>query len=247
MATSQSKITMEQWVEILAHQQHFGEGHGSEVLRRLGVSDSAFLEASMEWSAALGKSAGTSDDTMLSAFTKTLKETQAHLERDRPAIESIGPETPQEQWRVDETRAHVPSLSAEDILPFAEQLSPAFVASLANPPPDSPATDVGATMLPGVFVDSHGALPFGPSIVDELRAEIATRLSVEHYASLSAELAVYPQRGDRVRQRYGFHNAEEQRKEDEAWAAQFRLDPALARHWQDLVGRYQAWLLKNPR
>jgi hypothetical protein len=102
-------------------------------------------------------------------------------------------------------------------------------------------------MLPGVLVDTHETLPFGSSIADDLRAEIATRLGVEQYASLSAELAVYPQRDDAVRQRYGFRNAEEQRREDEAWAAQFRLDPALARRWQDLVGQYQAWLLNNPR
>ena len=246
--TPREQIPLEKWAALLAHHQHFGPGNEGEVLSRLGVSDDAFLAASLEWSGELGRAAGQGKSEIVASFAAALKQTKERLARNKPSIESLGAIAPKQEWRVDATSADAVALSEDDVLPFGEQPSAPFRAALASGAAGLPAADVGETgVVPALLVDVNETLPFGLPAVDDQAAGAATKLSLEQYASLCAELAVYPQRGDSIRQRYGFRNSEEQVKEDRAWSTQLAGDAARTREWQALVRHYQTWLLRNPR
>ncbi len=238
---SASHIPLERWAELLAHHQHFAPGREAEVLARLGVAQASFLAASIAWSAELGRAAG-KDPELVARFARALTDAKERLARDEPAIESLGPLERKLEWQVDATSADTPALTGE-ALPFGTLHSPEFAAALARGAAALAPAGVGETgAMPAVLVDMNATLPFGsPAVASD------PKLTLEQYASLCAELSIYPQRVASIRSRYGFRGGDDQLDEDNAWSTRLAADPASAREWQRLVRHYHAWLLRNPR
>jgi hypothetical protein len=75
------------------------------------------------------------------------------------------------------------------------------------------------------------------------------RLTLSQYASLRAEMAVYPAHLDAIRGRYGFDEASYAR-EDGEWQWRFEADKALFAQYVALFRHYRDWLLgaaSNPQ
>jgi len=67
------------------------------------------------------------------------------------------------------------------------------------------------------------------------------RLSLEQFASLSAEIAVHPEQRAAIEQRYGLDAASHDREKG-AWAVVFLDDEAQAKTYQDKLSAFRAWL-----
>ncbi len=72
--------------------------------------------------------------------------------------------------------------------------------------------------------------------------EEGPRLTLAQYASLRAEMAVYPAHLDTIRQRYGFDERSYAR-EDGEWQWRFEADKDLFAQYVALFRRYRDWLL----
>lgn len=70
-------------------------------------------------------------------------------------------------------------------------------------------------------------------------------LTLQQYASLWAELAMYPERVGAVLRRYGLPDEEARKKLNEAWGRRFLKEPAMRRSWMELCARYREWLQKQ--
>jgi hypothetical protein len=70
----------------------------------------------------------------------------------------------------------------------------------------------------------------------------APTLTIERYAALCAELAVYPAQQEAVFQRYGLGDPRERAAADGAWKARLQRDPAEYQRWQALYQEHRARL-----
>lgn len=89
------------------------------------------------------------------------------------------------------------------------------------------------------------ALPASPSSSAPASANIeptdqAPSLSLEHYASLCAELAVLPGQAEQVFARYGLRDVRRRRQVDQWFQAHLRRDPRQYAAWQRLYAQYLA-------
>jgi hypothetical protein len=103
-----------------------------------------------------------------------------------------------------------------------------------TPEPPSPSSSrSGATIHPPLTPASP-VLPFqAPSA--------APRLTLEQYASLCAELAVFPQHVETIFSKYGLVSLRERLTVDLAWQERLRRDPTEYAAWQGLYHRYQTY------
>lgn len=74
-----------------------------------------------------------------------------------------------------------------------------------------------------------------------------SHLTLEQYASLCAELAVFPQQVETVFQRYGLGSRAERLTVDLAWQERLRQSPTEYREWQGLYQRYHSHLTNRAR
>src|SRR5262249_45974384 len=68
-------------------------------------------------------------------------------------------------------------------------------------------------------------------------------LTIEQYASLSAELSLSPEQAPAILAKYGIPSVEERRALDRAWGVRFAADSELQNRWQALQAHYRQWLL----
>jgi hypothetical protein len=70
-------------------------------------------------------------------------------------------------------------------------------------------------------------------------------LSPAQYASLCAELAVFPRSAEAIFRRYGLDTGEKRSAVDAAWKERFRRDRVEYGAWQEIYRRYHAYWAKR--
>ncbi len=135
---------------------------------------------------------------------------------------------------------------AKDPLPFITQ-APAtpetlFTSITAELPVDM-------TLAAGLVIKN--LLPFQPvpspqaeprqETTPELSNSPAPRLTLEQYASLCVEIAVFPQQVEAIFQRYGLVSQSQRLTMDLAWKERLRRDSTEYGKWHRLYQRYQAY------
>ncbi|APR87050.1 Hypothetical protein A7982_12399 [Minicystis rosea] len=116
-------------------------------------------------------------------------------------------------------------------LPF--QATPAKPAEASGSPAAKPSGSASGKAAPSI-PPIAGASGQGP------------RLTLEQFASLSAEIAVAPQSAAQIRARYGFDEAGH-RAESEAHNARFNSDKALYNRYLELFQSYRAYVSRSRR
>ncbi len=114
----------------------------------------------------------------------------------------------------------------------------------------APAGPDAAAQSGGTRDFSHVARPATPfdkpkAAEPELPAHLEA-FTVEHYASLCVESALYPQWLGQVHSRYGIASEAERRALDEHWRKRLAADAALYAAWREHYQRYEQWA-KDPR
>jgi hypothetical protein len=159
-----------------------------------------------------------------------------------------------------ERAARQAALAAAKASPAAAAAPPPAAAASAAPLPVAAPSDEPATLpaqpsflpttgeLPAELVKrlAQAALPFRPASPAPA-AERDLVLTVAQYASLCAELAVFPQQSEAIFARYGLASVKQRVAVDLAWQARLRRDPAEQAAWQAAYQRWQAHLLARPR
>ncbi len=144
---------------------------------------------------------------------------------------------------IDETAVAMPALNI-DPLPFSQPEPDA-------PPPISqlPATgelpaggaQSGETAFMSALSDLDEPLPFGQGDSDS-DSDGLPDLSLEQYASLCVERALYPGNDLQVAERYKLLTAEALQKLDASWRKRFAAEGNLQARWQQAYSQYEAWL-----
>ena len=140
-----------------------------------------------------------------------------------PRILPFGPEPPPAPRPLGDTAPAF--ISAKPVLPF--------------PPPDKPtvAAPPALRSTPGSLAETSLALPINLSavlpFVKPTPSVPATRLSIETYATMCAEIWLDPPGALRIIARYGL-SPEAKRTEDAAWQARFAAAPAERATWERL-------------
>jgi len=78
------------------------------------------------------------------------------------------------------------------------------------------------------------ALPFAPSARRSSSSEKDVQSDLSTYASLCAELAVFPRDAEAIFAKYGLASKEKRASVDDGWKGRLRADPALYAEWQRL-------------
>lgn len=108
-----------------------------------------------------------------------------------------------------------------------------------EPPAEPPESEPDPTVVtaPAPLTPPGPALPFQPA------PPAAPLLSLPQYASLCAELAVFPEDAEQIFCLHGLAEEPSRRAVDERWKAQLRDEPALYAAWQDLYRQHLTLLL----
>lgn len=139
-------------------------------------------------------------------------------------------------------------------LPFGQAPSSEFVSQMSAPRVGTPEATVGGATLP-LGIDLLGKmrkeLPFlkAASSVPGPAATAAAwpRLTLDTYASLCAELSVFPERVSEILKKYGIADDAGRRGVDREWAERLSAHPETQDLWQRKVGEFRAWLLGGGR
>lgn len=132
-----------------------------------------------------------------------------------------------------------------EVLPFR----PSLLGLEAASPPSSPGPPVDSTpraqpVSTGPQSAANPGSPSAPSVSmgapSTLAAEPLKQLSISQYASLCAELTVFPEAAEGIFRRYGLDDDEKRSTVDAAWKERLRLDRAEYNQWLDLYQRYRA-------
>lgn len=136
---------------------------------------------------------------------------------------------------IDET-AFVTAIDFDDPLPFAGRSDAAPEPVEASELLDA----AGLTREMPAVLAGNETLPFLEGLALGIEEEILETLTIEQYASLTAELAVRPDRAATLR-RYG---VDENTFEilGEAWRRKLQADPPEQQRFSQLVESYRAWL-----
>lgn len=133
---------------------------------------------------------------------------------------SPAPATSEPSWAT--TTAPQPALiHAASVLPFRPP----------SEPPTSPSTLSPAAAL----------APPSPEMARGASSDLVSRLTLAQYASISAELAVFPQQVETTFQRYGLVSPHERLAVDRVWRERLRQNSTEYREWQRLYQHYQAY------
>jgi len=248
-------LTIEQFAEVMAHEEHFGAEQADEVRRRLGV-DRGWDTAFSHWTDALERDLDAVEDAALApVFGERFGATKQRLRDEQPAIASLepivevppapAPQEPQDGSTLEPSAdqgfdgtAFVSALVIEDALPFEQgEAAPPPAPSAA--PVASP--DVGQTAFVGTAGGAGPTLPFGLDIDEEVRQ----RLTLEQYASLCAELEAAPHQRQPILARYKL-DENTHRVLDEAWRKHLQEEPADRARFDQALTSYRDWL-RRPR
>jgi hypothetical protein len=72
-------------------------------------------------------------------------------------------------------------------------------------------------------------------------------LTLEQYAALCAEVAVFPLAAEAIFARYGLASQKDRLTADAAWQDRLRADPAMMQRWQSLYLHYHEYFHRTPR
>ncbi len=142
----------------------------------------------------------------------------------------------------------VPGKPPADPLPFGGAPSAEFVASLAAPASTTPHPEVGETLPLGgnLLAFMRPALPFDQGgSAPAPGAPGATQwpaLTLDAYASLCAELAVFPLKFVDILRKYGVTDDAMKRGLDQHWRDLFTTAPPLHEEWQRKTAGFCEWL-----
>jgi hypothetical protein len=149
-------------------------------------------------------------------------------------------------------------------LPFAKASGPSS-AAVAKPVTSRPRVGTGTEDIsqfvpreatPFLKTGTPTAPPLGgatpprepikpPSAPPPAAATAPRELTLEQYASLSAELSISPERVGAILAKYGVPGVDGRRALDRAWEARFSTNPELQQRWQALQAQYRRWLLER--
>lgn len=147
----------------------------------------------------------------------------------------------------------IPDRPPTDPLPFGITPSAEFVASLSVARPTTPHSEVGETLPLGANLLSAmlPALPFNHagSFLSPAVAKPAPspQLTLDAYASLCAELAVFPARATDILRKYGVVDDTMRRELDQRWRVLFTTASPLREEWQRKVTSFGDWLRRGGR
>jgi hypothetical protein len=141
-----------------------------------------------------------------------------------------------------------------EVVPFSSTPSPEFAAYLASQPkadaalaPDQGSTVAVPASGPGFTAAAPaGGLP-GPTMPFQGAQVQIGGFTAEQYASLTAELSVYPDRASLILQRYGLPGEAARKKLADAWGVRLMQDAELRTRWMQLCAAYREWLSKQKR
>lgn len=142
----------------------------------------------------------------------------------------------------------IPDLPLAAPLPFGIMPSSEFVASLSAVRPTTPHSEVGETLPLGANLLSAmlPSLPFNHagSALPPMAAKPAPlpQLTLDAYASLCAELWVFPSRAADILRKYGVVDDVMRRELDHRWGDLFTTVPLLREEWQRKVTSFGDWL-----
>lgn len=142
----------------------------------------------------------------------------------------------------------VPGKPPADPLPFGGAPSQEFMASLSAPASTAPHPAVGETLPLGgnLLAFMRPALPFDPGASAPApggpRASQWPPLTLDAYASLCAELAVFPANSLDILRKYGVADDTMKRGLDQQWRELFTTAPPLREEWQRKMTGFCDWL-----
>ena len=134
---------------------------------------------------------------------------------------------------IDQTSFAMAPIVERDALPFSGE---------AMPPPPMPAggAQSGETAFLPPIEGLDDPLPFDQLSLDQL--DNLPDLTVEQYASLCVERALYPAQSDQVAQRYRVLTAQALAQLDDTWRNKFAAQGELQSRWQQSYAAYERWL-----
>jgi hypothetical protein len=224
-------ITIERYGELMAHIQHFPVEDSPEVLGRLDVRVPDWEAAKAHWSAHIAFRAAAGDDGPFDAMAAAYQGAAQQLQQDRPCLESLGPK-PSERRAAAEQAAEQAKAEQAAVDPAGPQPPPPVVLS---PPPLQPSAPAPPPPVPHGFVAPRPSRPaespFPP------RGYWIQRVPLEHYAALSAELAVT---GDSARAlwRGGLRDEQELGALQAAWSGHLEDQPQLRPRYEALRAHF---------
>jgi hypothetical protein len=128
--------------------------------------------------------------------------------------------------------------TSRDVLPFRATTVASEPHATRSPPVEN-ARDGLTTELPAIRPDED-TLPFS----DDASAA-GPRLTLEQYASLSAQLSLAPERADHVLARWGIGDCRARRQLEKSWRSRFRTEVGLRDRFDELVAAYRDWLRRQ--
>lgn len=135
----------------------------------------------------------------------------------------------------------LPPLGLEQIATNALPFIAGASAPPAPPVASVPAADpVDETLVPSGFVVEN-PLPFQPAPSPGVASGPASGLTLEQYASLCAELAVFPQQVEMIFRKYGIASLRERLTLDLAWQERLRHNLLEYVEWHEFYQRYQTY------
>ncbi len=207
--TLDGTLTVERYAEVLAHTVYFGMARRSEVLERLGVEEPAWAAADAKWTQALVDEALQDEHPVTVAFAASFAPVHGRLKAEKPVIGSIG-------------------------APLAVAPAPAPAR-----PEDPPSQPVPVEATPTYLRVDARKVPETSAAVALPAAGPPPPLTLQRYASLCAEVAVFPDRAEAIFHAYGFGEVHDRRAADLSWQERLRRNPAEYQGWRAL---YQRWI-----
>src|SRR4051812_21309674 len=83
-------MKLERYAEVLAHVVHFGTDRAEEVVKRFGLSLSAFRDVDRAWTSELALGIKRQQRDQGLRFSATLAKRRQRLAKDQPPLEAIG-------------------------------------------------------------------------------------------------------------------------------------------------------------
>jgi hypothetical protein len=212
------------------------------------VKEATWAAGESKWIDALSRDADTEEKKLVRMFGARFVESSEALARDQPALDSLSqlppsPTPPADLRDVDAT-AFLDVVIFDEPLPFTDEPSPEFVQALGRGV-EASIDDAGMTgFITGLNFDDD-PLPFGDNKKAELTEQLESRLTLEQYASLCAELTCRPHDRRATLERYGI--GEHVEALNEVWATRFERAPADKLRWEQLTAQYRAWLERGQR
>jgi hypothetical protein len=260
-------LTVKRYAEVSAHLRHHAREAPEVVLGRLGLTPDAWAAASSAWTQAIDDDVESGDGALVVAYAAAFAETRRRLEAGEASVDEPPrgppPEPPEPPPPAPADVEPPEPGSPEDPLnetldaPLHRVKGPALpftpgVPSIGEKPPDAmPRVNRAPKALTGTAdlnlrVIAAAVLPFGQGASRKPASPAAVpSLTLEQYATLSAELSLAPERAAHIRARYLVTSDEAFRALNQQWQERLSADPALSRRFAALREHYRNWLTQK--